>query len=73
MWKIKIANTRSPNCDFNAKAAALRQYLSIILADQHNIFFMEHKEFSRSDRTLLSLDGVHCNAQEIVLFIQKLS
>ena len=58
-----IPHTRSPDCDFNAKAAVLRQYLSVILADQHNIFLWEHKEFYRSDRTLLSLDGVHCNAQ----------
>ena len=58
-----IPRTRSPDCDFNAKAAVLRQYLSVILADQHNIFLWEHKEFYRSDRTLLSFDGVHCNAQ----------
>ena len=46
-----IPHTRSPDCDFNAKAAVLRQYLSVILADQHNIFLWEHKEFYRSDRT----------------------
>ena len=58
-----IPHTRSPDCDFNAKAAVLRQYLSVILADQNNIFLWEHKEFYRSDRTLLSLGEVHCNEQ----------
>ena len=58
-----IPHTRSPDCDFNAKAAVLRQYLSVILADQNNIFLWEHKEFYCSDCTLLSLDGVLCNAQ----------
>ena len=57
-----IPHTWSPDCDLNAKAAVSRQYLSVILADQH-IFLWEHKEFYRSDRTLLSLDGVHCNEQ----------
>ncbi len=57
-----IPETRAPECDFNAKAAVLRQYLSVILADQPGIFFWDHKEFYRSDHSLLSLDGVHCNA-----------
>jgi len=54
---------RTAACDFNAKAAVLRQYLSVVLADQPGIFLWTHKEFYRSDRSLLSLDGVHCNAQ----------
>ncbi len=58
-----IPQTRAPDCDFNAKAAVLRQYLSVILADQPGIFLWDHKEFYRSDHSLLSLDGVHCNAQ----------
>ena len=40
------------NRNFNVKAAVLRQYLSVVLADQPEIFLWEHKEFSRSDRSL---------------------
>jgi len=59
--------TLAPACDFNAKAAVLRQYLSVVLADQPGIFLWTHKEFYRSDRSLLSLDGVHCNARAVLL------
>ena len=58
-----IPRTLSPDSNFNVKAAVLRQYLSVVLADQPGILLWEHKEFSRSDRSLLCLDGVHCNAQ----------
>ncbi len=58
-----IPQTRAPDCDFNAKAAILRQYLSVVLANQPHVFLSDHKEFYCFDRFLLSLDGVHCNAQ----------
>ena len=54
---------KSPDCPFNAKAAVLRQYLSVVLANQPGIFLWEHKEFYRSDRSFLCSDGVHCNAK----------
>ena len=54
---------KSPDCHFNAKAAVLRQYLSVVLANQPGIFLWEHKEFYRSDRSFLCSDGVHCNAK----------
>ncbi len=58
-----IPQAREPDCDFKAKATVSRQYLSVILADQPGIFLWDHKEFYRSDHSLLSLEGVHCNAQ----------
>mgnify|MGYP002804289549 CR=1 FL=1 len=58
-----IPPTLAPDCDFNAKPAVLRQYLSVVLADQAGILLWTHKEFDRSDRSLLPFDGVHCNAQ----------
>ena len=57
-----IPQTQAPDCDFNAKAAVLCQYLSVILADQPGIFLWDDREFYCSNRSLLSLDGVHCNA-----------
>ena len=53
---------KSPDCRFNAKAAMLRQYLSVVLGNQPGIFLWEHKEFYRSDRSFLCSDGVHCKA-----------
>ena len=53
-----ILRTLSPDSNLFVKAAVLRQYLSVVLADQPGIFLWEHK-----DRSLLCLDGVHCNAQ----------
>ena len=50
-------------CVTNAKAADLCQCLCFVLADQPGIFLWDHREFFRSDRSLLSADGVHCNAQ----------
>ena len=54
---------KSPDCHFNAKAAMLCQYLSVVLANQPGFFVWEHKEFYRSDRSFLCSDDVHCNAK----------
>ena len=58
-----LPHTQAPDNAFNTKAALLRQYLSVVLAEEQGIFVWEHREFSHPDRLLLSSDGVHCNAQ----------
>ena len=58
-----IPFAQGPDLGFNAKAAILRQYLSVVLAEENGIFTWDHREFFRTDRALLSSDGVHCNAQ----------
>ena len=58
-----IPFAQGPELGFNAKAAILRQYLSVVLAEENGIFSWDHREFFRTDRALLSSDGVHCNAQ----------
>lgn len=56
-----VPHSQDPDHGFNAKAALLRQYLSVVLADEPGIFLWTHREFCRCDRILLSPDGVHCN------------
>ena len=63
MINHKIAQTREAEGVLNAKAALLRQYLSVVLADEQGIFLWEHREFFNPARALLSMDGVHCNPQ----------
>ena len=58
-----LPQTQAPDNAFNTKAALLRQYLSVVLAEEQGIFVWEHREFSHPGRLLLSSDGVHCNAQ----------
>ena len=40
-----VPHSRSPDQGFNAKAARLRQYLSVVLAEEPGIFLWEHREF----------------------------
>ena len=47
----------------NAKAARLRQYLSVVLSEEPEIFLWEHREFARSDCVVLAKDGIHCNTK----------
>lgn len=58
-----LSHSQTPDAGFNAKAALLRQYLSVVLAGEDGIFTWEHREFFRPDRVLLSSDGVHCNVE----------
>lgn len=58
-----LPHTHLPDSEFNVKAALLRQYLSVVLAEEQGICVWEHREFFRPDRVLLSPDGVHCNAK----------
>ncbi len=37
--------TQVPDHDFNDEAALLRQYLSVVLAEEHGIFFMRASGF----------------------------
>ena len=57
-----IAHTDKPDRVFNAKAAVLRQYLSVVLAGQPGVLLWEHRDFAHPARSLLAKDGVHCNA-----------
>ena len=58
-----LPNSHDSNKDFNVKASLLRKYLSVVLSDAVGIVLWEHRDFSRSDRVLLSPDGVHVNEQ----------
>ena len=58
-----IAQTQEADSVFNAEAAYLHQYLSVVLADERGIFLWEHQEFFYPVRVLLSTDGVQCNPQ----------
>jgi hypothetical protein len=40
-----VPHSRSPDQGFNAKAARLLQYLSVVLAEEPGIFLWEHREF----------------------------
>lgn len=60
---VPYASSRTPDHDFNANAARLRHYLSVVLSEEPGIFLWEHREFSKSNRVLLAADGVHCNAK----------
>ncbi len=53
----------SSNLDmaFRTKADNLRQFLSVVLADEKGIFVWRHREFFESRQRLLCSDGVHCN------------
>ena len=64
---------KSPNCHFNAKAAVLCQYLSVVLANQPGIFLWEHKEFYRPDRSFFMLRRRALYCKRAVSFIQELS
>ena len=52
----KVPHSEALNTGFNAKAALLRQYLSVVLENE--------QDFSLPDRKLICSDGVHCNAKE---------
>ena len=58
-----IARTREADGVFNAKAALLPQYLSVVVVDEQGIFHWEHRESFNPVCALLSTDGVHCNSQ----------
>ena len=58
-----LPHTQAPDNPFNTKAALLREYLSVVRAEEQGIFVWEHREYSHPYRLLLSSDGVHCNAQ----------
>ena len=59
-----IPHSDAPDHAFNPKASILRQYLSVVLANEPSVFLWDHRKFDngRID-LLLSLDGVHCNPQ----------
>jgi lysophospholipase L1-like esterase len=64
----QVINRRIPHSDepdhaFNAKASMLRQYLSVVLANEPGVFLWDHRKFDNGRIDLLSLDGVHCNPQ----------
>ena len=48
----------------NTKAALLREFLYVVIAEEQSIFVREHREFSHPNRLLLSSDAVHGNAQD---------
>jgi hypothetical protein len=48
----------------NTKAALLREFLYVVIAEEQGIFVREHREFSHPNRLLLSSDAVHGNAQD---------
>ena len=56
-----IPGSSNPDMAFRAKADKLRQFLSVVLADEKGIFVWQHREFFESRRQLLCSDGVHCN------------
>ncbi len=56
-----IPGSSNPDMAFRAKADKLRQFLSVVLADEKGIFVWQHREFFESRRRLLGSDGVHCN------------
>ena len=58
---VPYSRSPAPDQGFNAKAARLRQYLSVVLAEEPGIFLWEHREFLYSNRVLLAKVGVHCN------------
>ena len=57
-----IPGSSNPDMAFRTKAVKLRQFLSVVLADEKGIFVWQHREFFESRRRLLCSDGVHCNA-----------
>ena len=66
-----VAYSETPDHRFNAKAARLRQYLSVVLSDEPGIFLWEHRDFFTPDRALLAKDGVH-SKNTLVKFNQEL-
>jgi hypothetical protein len=58
-----IPHSDAPDHAFNAKASILRQYLSVVLANEPGVFLWDHRKFDYGRIDLLSLDGVHCNPQ----------
>ncbi len=58
-----IPHSDAPDHAFNAKASILRQYLSVVLANEPGVFLGDHRKFDNGRIGLLSLDGVHCNPQ----------
>ena len=58
-----IPHSDAPDHAFNAKASILRQYLSVVLANEPGVFPWYHRKFDNGRIDLLSLDGVHCNPQ----------
>ena len=59
----KVSHSEALDTGFNAKAALLRQYLSVVLENEQAIFLWSHRDFSLPDRKLICSDGVHCNAK----------
>ncbi len=59
-----VPGSSNPDMAFRAKADKLRQFLSVVLADEKSIFVWQHREFFESRRRLLCSDGVHCNPAE---------
>ena len=57
-----IPGSSNPDMAFRAKADKLRQYLSVVLADEKGIFVWQHREFFESRRRLLCSNRVHCNS-----------
>ena len=57
-----LPNTKLQDVEFNAKAAILRQYLSVVLAEIPSVFIWKHIELSPIHRVVLLPDGVHLNS-----------